>query len=132
VTSLPARFAGLDVGDRKSHLCVVDQGRQVVERDSFPTTREALIKTFGRRPPCRVVLEAGSQSPWMAALLRELGHEVLVADPRRVASITHAGRKTDRRDAETLARLLQGMPELLGSVHHRGEQAQADVALLRA
>ena len=74
VTSLPVRLAGLDVGDRKSHLYVVDQELRVVERDSFPTTREALTKTFGRRPRCRVVLEAGSQSPWMAALLRELGH----------------------------------------------------------
>lgn len=132
VTRSSVRFVGLDVGDRKSHLCVVDDERRVVERASFPTTREALTRTFGQRPRCQVVLEAGSQSPWMSSLLRELGHEVRVADPRKVASITHAGRKTDRRDAETLARLLQGMPELLGSVYHRGEQAQADVALLRA
>jgi transposase len=132
VTSPSVRFAGLDVGDRKSHLCVVDDQRRVVERVCFPTSRESLTKVFAERPRCQVVLEAGSQSPWMSSLLREFGHEVRVADPRKVAAITHAGRKTDRRDAETLARLLQGMPELLGSVYHRGERAQADVALLRA
>lgn len=78
------------------------------------------------------MLEAGSQSPWMSELLRSLGHEVVVADARRVAAITRSGRKTDRRDAEVLARLLQGMPELLGAVHHRGRQAQADLAMIRA
>ena len=132
VTLPSVGFAGLDVGDRKSHLCVVDAERRVVERTSFATTRESLVQAFAQRPRCQVVLEAGSQSPWMSSLLRDLGHEVRVADPRKVAAITRAGRKTDRRDAETLARLLQGMPELLGSVYHRGEQAQADVALLRA
>jgi len=68
----------------------------------------------------------------MSSVLRSLGHEVIVADARRVAAITRSGRKTDRRDAEVLARLLQGMPELLGAVHHRGEQSQADLALIRA
>lgn len=123
---------GLDVGDRTVHLCALDDARAVVERGTYPTTHVGVCAAFEGRARSRVVLEAGSQSPWMSALLGKLGHEVLVADPRRVAAITRAGRKTDRRDAETLARLLQGMPELLGSVHHRGEQAQADVALLRA
>ena len=130
-SALPLSF-GLDVGDRSTHVCCVDQSRQVVERLRFPTTPDGVRQAFGDRPRSRVVLEAGSQSPWMSELLRSLGHEVLVADARRVAAITRSGRKTDRRDAETLARLLQGMPELLGSVHHRGRQAQADLAMIRA
>lgn len=132
VTSSPAQSIGLDVGDRFTHLCGLDSDRKVVERTRFATTREALCAAFADRPPTRVVLEVGSQSPWMSALLRELGHDVLVADARRVAAITRSGRKTDRRDAETLARLLAGMPELLGSVRHRGPQAQADLAVIRA
>ena len=96
------------------------------------TSPDSIRRAFGERAPARIVLEVGSQSPWMSALLRELGHDVLVADARRVAAITRSGRKTDRRDAETLARLLQGMPELLGSVHHRGRQSQADLAVIRA
>jgi len=130
-TSAPLSV-GLDVGDRTVHLCALDDARSVVERRTFPTTHVGVCEAFEGRPPCRVVLEAGSQSPWLSALLRRLGHEVQVADPRRVAAITRAGRKTDRRDAEALARLLQGMPELLGSVHHRDERGQADLALLRA
>jgi len=104
----------------------------VVERLSFPTTREGIGKVFADRAPARIVLEVGSQSPWMSDLLRSLGHDVIVADARRVAQLTRAGRKTDRRDAETLARLLQGMPELLGAIHHRGREAQTDLAMIRA
>lgn len=132
VTAAPALFFGLDVGDRVTHVCCVDSERQVVERLRVRTTPEALTRTFQDRPPAKIVLEVGSQSPWMSALLRGLGHDVTVADARRVAAITKSGRKTDRRDAETLARLLQGMPELLGEVHHRGPQAQADLAQIRA
>ncbi len=125
-------FIGLNLGDKSTHLCGLDGDRQVVERTSFKTTREPFAKHFAERPPCRIVLEVGSQSAWISKFLRVLGHDVLVADARRVAAITRCGRKTDRKDAETLARLLAGMPELLGAVHHRGEQAQADLARIRA
>ena len=123
---------GLDVGDSYTHFCALDEARQVLERGRFRTTPEALRQTLGARPATRVVLEAGSQSPWMSAALRELGHQVLVADPRRVELIAKGHRKTDRRDAEVLARLATGMPELLGEVHHRSSQEQAALALLRS
>src|SRR5262245_38014884 len=103
VTKAEPRFFGLDVGDRVTHLCCVDAGRVVVERLRFATTPEGVRRVFESRAPSRIVLEVGSQSPWMSALLRSLGHEVIVADARRVAELTRAGRKTDRRDAETLA-----------------------------
>lgn len=132
VTRAAPLFFGLDVGDRTTHLCCVDGRRVVVKRLRFPTTQEGVRKVFADRAPAKVVLEVGSQSPWMSDLLRSFGHEVIVADARRVAELTRAGRKTDRRDAETLARLLQGMPELLGAVHHRGRESQADLAIIRA
>lgn len=130
--SAPSHFIGLDVGDRFTHFCVLDADRQVVERGRFATSQVGLEQAFGARPRCHVVLEVGSQSPWLSARLRALGYEVLVADARRIALISRSHRKTDRRDAETLARLLAGMPELLGTVHHRGVAAQADLALIRA
>jgi transposase len=123
---------GLDVGDRTTHFCALDEQRQVVERGRFDTTPEALRGALGARPATRVVLEAGSQSPWMSGLLRDLGHQVQVADPRRVELIAKGHRKTDRRDAEMLARLASGMPELLGEIHHRSSEKQADVAMLRS
>lgn len=129
--STPATILGLDVGDRRTHFCVL-QGDEVVGRGAFNTTRSELVAAAQRVAGGRVVLEAGSQSPWMSRCLKDLGMAVHVVDPRRVQLISKDPRKTDRRDAEVLARLERGVPELLGNVHHRGEQSQCDLAILRA
>ena len=123
---------GLDVGDKRTHLCTVDAARQPVARGTFPTTRDRLVAALKPFPGATVFLEAGSQSPWMSRAIRELGHKVQVVDPRRVELISKDPRKTDRRDAEMLAKMGSAMPELLGSVHHRGESAQAHLSIVRA
>ena len=70
------------------------------------TTPEAYERRFGGDAVRgRVVLEVGAHSPWSSRLLVSLGHEVIVANPRRVRLIAAGERKTDRVDAETLARL---------------------------
>lgn len=122
---------GLDVGDRITHFCALDSKRNVVRRQKFSTNLEQLQKVFDGVPRCVVILEAGSQSPWMSPALEELGHDAFVADPRRVALVTKDHRKSDRRDAETLARLVSGVPELLGRVRHRSADTQADLAVMR-
>ncbi|MEZ5988480.1 MAG: IS110 family transposase [Planctomycetota bacterium] len=121
----------MDVGDRTTHYCLL-RDREVVGRGHFPTTGKGLDRALQAHAGSRVILEAGSQSPWMSRHLLGLGFVVHVADPRRVQLIAKDPRKTDRRDAELLARLEHGMPELLGRVHHRSEQAQADLAMIRA
>jgi transposase len=123
---------GLDVGDKRTHFCVLDAEREVVKRGTFVTTREALESALGAFRGALVVLEAGSQSPWMSRALSGFGYRVLVADPRRVELISKDPRKTDRRDAELLARMGAALPEVLGSVHHRSEQAQAHLSIVRA
>ena len=105
--SLSFLTIGLDLGDRASQLCAPDRERRVVERKKVATRREALVAEFGNRPACCIVIEAGPQSLWVSHLLRELGHQVLVVDPRRVRIIAESDRKTDRLDAETLARLVR-------------------------
>lgn len=123
---------GLDVGDRRTHFCVVDASRTVVARGSFATDCAQLEHALEPFVGAKVILEAGSQSPWMSRVLRRRGYDVQVADPRRVELISKDPRKTDRRDAEMLAKMGMGMPDLLGSIHHRGEQAQAHLSILRA
>jgi transposase len=130
--AVPPITVGLDVGDKRTHLCALDAARAVIGRDSFATNRPALEKALGRFPGAKVILEAGSQSPWMSRVLRAGGYEVQVADPRRVELISKDPRKTDRRDAELLAKMGAAMPELLGSVHHRGAAAQAHLSVVRA
>ena len=60
------------------------------------------------------------------------GHEVLVANARKVRLIYSNKRKTDKLDAEKLARLARADPELLYPVEHRGEDSQAHLALIHS
>lgn len=123
---------GLDVGDRRTHFCAVDGNRRVASRGSFATTQQGLEEALRPFVGAKVVLEAGSQSPWMSRVLRAQGWDLQIADPRRVQLISKDPRKTDRRDAEMLAKLGAAMPDLLGSIHHRGELAQSHLSILRA
>jgi transposase len=77
-----------------------------------------------------VVLEAGTHSPWISRPLRHLGHEVLVANPAALRRHRHT--KTDAIDAERLARWGRADPTTLAPLQHRGMEAQADLALLKA
>ncbi len=130
VTS-PRVTIGLDLGDRMSHWCVLSPEGQP-EHGKIRSTKEALTEFLEDREPSLVVLEVGTHSPWMSRLVRGLGHECLVADARRVALISKSIRKTDRTDAETLARLARADLELLNPITHRHEDHQADLAVLRA
>jgi hypothetical protein len=60
----------------------------VVARESFATERHALEKALSKFPGAKVLLEAGSQSPWMSRVLSACGYDVQVADPRRVQLIS--------------------------------------------
>ena len=122
---------GLDVSDRYSHLCVLDARGAVEREDRIRTTPGAVGEWFSGYRRARVVLEVGPHSPWLSRLLKRQGHETVVANPRRVRLIAEAERKSDRVDAETLARLGRADPKLLRPIEHRGEAAQQDLALLR-
>lgn len=123
---------GLDVGDRTTHFCVLDSKDDIEARGKFATKRGEVRSALKRWPGALVVLEAGSQSPWMSRALHADGHVVHVADPRRVELLSKDPRKSDRRDAEMLARLGRLGPKLIGKVFHRGEQAQADLSIIRS
>jgi transposase len=123
---------GIDVGDAVSNLCVLDADGQVCAELRVRTTPTALRTQLGRLPTGRVVLEAGSQSPWLSRLVQELGYDCIVANPVKVQLIAKSTQKTDRNDAETLARLGRVDPQLLSPVEHRPPQAQADLAVIRS
>jgi transposase len=91
-----------------------------------------LDSLFAKMPSSRVALEVGTHSPWVSRHLAGLGHEVIVANPHKLKLITQSVRKNDRIDAQTLARLARVDPQLLSPIRHRGEQAQADLAVIRA
>lgn len=129
----PPTTIGVDLGDRTLEACVLDgpSGR-VVERFRATMTAEAVRARFQGRARSRVVLEASGSSAWVSRLLSELGHDVVVACPRRLALITKSDRKNDRSDAEKLARIGRADLSLVARVTHRGAREQVDLELIRA
>src|SRR5690242_21028802 len=102
---------GLDLGDRNSWYCVLDEAGHIQLEQRVRTTAKALREVFSAMPRSRIALETGTHSPWISRLLRELGHEVIVANARKVRLIGESRKKDDRLDAQTLARLARIDPE---------------------
>lgn len=121
---------GMDLGDKTSRYCVLEED-QVVKEGSVATTKTGLGEVFGPYVRCRIAVEVGTHSPWVSRLLSSLGHEVIVANPRQLQLITQSSRKDDKVDAKTLARLARVDPELLRPIRHRGEKAQMDLMRVR-
>ena len=130
----PKVTAGLDIGDKYSYLCLIDQeSGQVIEEGRLRTTPEAFRRRFAsEQPPIRIAIESGTHSPWASRVLEECGHEMLVANARKLRLIYANKRKTDEVDAENLARLARLDPKLLYPLNHRGEGSQAHLAIIRS
>ena len=131
INQLPSRTIGIDLGDRDSSYCILDNDGKMVEEGKILNERAALERSFGG-DPARIVLEASCQSHWISLFLGELGHDVVVANPRRLHLISHSVSKTDRNDARLLARIGRLDVDLLGPVHQRSERCVAARVLLRA
>jgi transposase len=123
---------GIDLGDQTSRYCIFADGKDPVSEDQLPTTKAGLDSLFAKMPASRIAIEVGTHSPWVSRHLRSLGHEVIVANARQVQLITHSVHKNDRVDARQLARLARADPGLLSPIQHRGEEAQLDLAVIRA
>jgi transposase len=95
---------GIDVHKRESQICILGSDGEMTEQ-RISTTRARLAAVFGERAPARILVEASTESEWVARCLEEMGHEVIVADPNFAAMYATRSRrvKTDRRDARTLA-----------------------------
>jgi len=123
---------GLDLGDRFSSYCILDEVGKILREQKVPTTPEEMKQTFGRMVRSRIAMETGTHSPWVSRLLTGLGHEVIVAHAQQVRLIVKSRRKDDRLDARTLARLARIDPELLSPVQHRSAEAQLHLTEIRA
>ncbi len=130
--SQPKLTIGLDLGDRSSWYCLLDEVGEVLQEQKLGTTPKAMREVFGGMPRSRIALETGMHSPWVSRILTELGHEVIVAHARNVRLIGESRKKDDRLDAQTLARLARIDPQLLCPVKHRSAKAQADLTVIRA
>ena len=94
---------GLDLHKRESQLSIKADDGTITER-RIATSRERFTAVLGGRAPARILLEASTESEWVARHLESLGHEVIVADPNYAPMYANRSRrtKTDKRDARTL------------------------------
>jgi len=123
---------GVDIGDRYCHICVLDGDAEVIEETRVKTKPEAIERYFSGKERMRVALEVGTHSPWISSLIADQGHEVLVANARKLRMIYENDQKDDRTDAEMLARVARMDPKLLSPIQHRGEEARASLAVIRS
>jgi hypothetical protein len=84
----PALTVGMDLGDRFSHYCGLNKDGEVVEEGRIPTREAALRRQFEGEPRQRIAMECGTHSPWVSRLLKQLGHQVMVANARKLRAIT--------------------------------------------
>jgi transposase len=123
---------GMDISDRKSNICVIDETGEVSERAIIRSTPLGMRKYFGGRPRLNVAIETGPHTKWIYAVLTELGHEVAVANARKFRAIYENENKDDDVDAETLARIRRADPKLLYPVVMKTDDNYSAMATLRA
>jgi len=123
---------GMDMGDNNHRICILDAEGEVARRDGVANTTNAIRGYFKDWKPCLIAIEAGTHSAWVSRLLEEMGHEVLVGNPRKLRVIWDSDEKDDDRDAEMLARIARFDRHLLHPIHHRGKEAHSDLAVIKA
>jgi transposase len=125
-------FIGIDLGDKFSYIVILNKDGEVIEESRIPTTKNVFTRKFSSFHPSRIAMEVGPHSRWVSQTVKDLGHEVIVADARKLRLIYENPRKDDRVDAEYLARLARLDPKLLSPVFHRGQQAQTHLTIIRS
>lgn len=130
-TNIPEHTLGIDLGDKKHHLCVLDREGDELESRPLANSRDAFKRLSKKYPEALVVMEVGAQSPWISRSFEGLGHEVLVANARKVRAIYQNDRKCDEADARILARMGRFDRKLLHPVKHGSEQSQRHLVVVK-
>lgn len=125
-------YAGLDVGDKSTHVCLVDAEGTVLRRDALASDPEVLAKWFGKHSPDleRVVLETGGLSTFLyhGLVERHVPAECICA--RHAKGVLSARvNKSDVHDAEGLAQLAR--TGWFKRVHMKASATHIDRAALR-
>lgn len=123
---------GIDLGSKRSRCCFLDGNGQIAAETWVRTDRASIEAYFGAIPKSAVALEVGTTSGWVSELLSELGHDVVVADARKLKAIWGSRRKNDEADARKLAKMLRADRALLFPIRHRGREAREELTLVRA
>jgi len=131
VDKCTGQAVGVDISDRSCEIALLDAEGNELETAKVATTQEAILRYFRKLEPSRVAMEVGTHSAWMSRIIEELGHEVYVANARKLRAIWDSDFKCDRTDARLLAEIVLFRPALLRPIKHRGEEARLDLMLVR-
>jgi transposase len=118
-------YAAIDLHKKESQIRIVTAAGEVLD-ERVATTRAAFTRLFAGRARTRLLLEASTESEWVAQHLETLGHEVIVADPNYLLMYGMRDRriKTDVRDA---AALVEACRRGIYRAVHRRSAKQRDV-----
>lgn len=127
-TKLQPAVIGLDLGDKKHQICVIDnKNGDIIEEFPMPNTRKHLEKLVDKYPKALIAIEVGTHSTWISRVLTAKGATVIVANARKLRAIYTNDRKSDLVDAQMLAKLVRVDSSLLHPIKHRSEQIQKDM-----
>jgi transposase len=115
---------GVDLGDKKHHVCVTDKDGSILSETTISNRRGPLMQLAKEYPGSLIALEVGVHSPWVSRLIEENGCTCIVANARKLRAIYQNERKCDQLDARMLAKLARVDPDLLSPIHHGSEQSQ--------
>lgn len=131
-STVNAAAIGLDLSDTKGDWYAIDSRGERISSGVVSLRVRAIEQWAKGFSPTVMAIEAGGNSAWISRTLGKMGHEVVVANPVKVALITKNINKGDEVDAEYLARLVRFDRRLLHEVHHRSEESQRDLQILRS
>jgi transposase len=100
-------FVGIDLHKKTISICVVNQGREIVDRKRFFCSKpERIVSFFETIAPFRAVVEATASYEWLVGMLDPLADRVVLAHPKKLRVIAESTRKSDKLDAQILAEFL--------------------------
>jgi transposase len=103
--------AGLDLSRRRLDVCVLSDDGELVARTAAPPDADGLAHLVAKlavhEQPINGVIESMTGARFVRDTLTELGWSVLIADAQRVKGLAPLACKTDKIDAQVLARLSQ-------------------------
>ena len=123
---------GVDTSDKKSRICVLSPDGEILEETEIPTSVPGYTRYFKRQDPALVTFEVGTHSAWIEIVVRDCGHDVIVANPREIEGIHKSNHKTDKRDAFLLAKYALKSPEDLHGITQRSPEIRRDLTLINA
>ena len=131
-TTSTQHVIGIDLGNAKHAVCVTERASgEIIDERNITNHRESLRRLSQKYPGALMAMEVGAHSPWTSRFVQALGHEVLVANPRKMRAIFQNDRKCDLYDARMLAKIARFDPSLLYPIEHQSEEAQRDLLQIK-